>query len=421
MMAKVHREIMKSQKANSFARLLRGFDRAVGNMGLFNESLRPEALIQLAQRRTRLREFGEWSFHEPLTVLLRAYKEESDLTTLGRFAVRWDIVRFLSNLLRLCEEEKKAPEILNEQISAPIFILGLPRSGTTFLHNLMALDPGNLAPRAWQTIYPYPLRRRELTNRDPRPRMVARHFARFLRIAPELPSLHPLEAEGAQECIEITGQVIRSMRFDTTHYVPSYERWLDAAGHLEAYQFHKRFLQHLQHQNGPGQWILKSPDHIFALDALLQVYPDARLVLLHRDPLHVLASVAKLTEILREPFARKVDRQQIGRQVSKRWSLGSRLLIETSMRLRESTRRIVNLRYSSLVRDPLATLKAVYCHFNLVLRPQAQARINHFLANRPNGGHGQNTYRIEDYGLDRENEIRRYRDYKLHFQIGCES
>jgi Sulfotransferase family len=295
-------------------------------------------------------------------VLLKAYTQESGLTALGRIAVRWDMLRFLSNLLRLREEEKKAPRILDEQIAAPIFILGLPRSGTTFLHNLMAQDPANLTPRAWQTIYPYPLRGSAPSAADSRQGMVKRQFAGFLRIAPELPSLHLLEADAAQECIEITGQVMRSMRFDTTHYVPSYERWLDAAGDREAYRFHKRFLQHLQHQNGAGRWVLKSPDHIFAMDALLEVYPYARLVLVHRDPLEVLASVARLTEILRKPFTRKVDRQQIGRQVSERWAQGARLLIETSMNQRESPARIFHLKYRNLVGDPLAAVTALYQH-----------------------------------------------------------
>lgn len=130
--------------------------------------------------------------------------------------------------------------------------------------------------------------------------------------------------------------------------------------------------------------------------------------------------MARLTEILRAPFACKVDRQQIGRQVSGRWALGARLLIETSIKLRESPERIFHLKYSSLVRYPLATLTALYRHFNLVLSAEAQARIEHFLAQRPNGGYGRNSYRVEDYALDREKESRRYRDYTLHFQVGHE-
>jgi Sulfotransferase family len=145
---------MKNHSAIWLARLLRGFDRAADSLRLFDQALRPETVIDLAQRRTSLSDFGEWSFQEPLTVLLRAYEEDAGLTAFGRMAARWDMVRFLSNLRRLRDEEKKDPGIVDEQIRAPVFILGLLRSGTTFLHNVMAQDPANRAPRAWQTLYP---------------------------------------------------------------------------------------------------------------------------------------------------------------------------------------------------------------------------------------------------------------------------
>lgn len=412
---------MKNFSATLLARVLRGIDRTADTLGLFHQPLRPQALIALAQRRTGATDFGDWDFQEPLAVLLKAYEEESRLTAFGRLAVRWDMVRFLSNLLTLRAEEQNDPTILDEQIRQPIFVLGLPRSGTTFLHNLLAQDPANLAPRAWEAIYPYPFTGHAPPKPDPRPRMVARQFAGFLRIAPELPSLHPLEADAAQECIEITGQVMRSLRFDTTHYVPTYEQWLDRAGHREAYRFHKRFLQHLQHQNRDGRWVLKSPDHIFALDALNEVYPDARFVLVHRDPLEVLSSVARLTEILREPFTRRVDRLQIGRQVSNRWAQGARLLIEASAQLRASAERIVQVRYRGLVGDPLATVKTIYSHFGLILSLQAEKQVRRFITRRPKGGYGQNAYHLEDYGLNPEAERRRYRDYMSYFRIGSEA
>ena len=155
-------------------------DRAADTLGMFNQPLLQENLIAQAQRRTGLTDFGEWAFREPLAVLLRAYQTEAGLTALGRIAVRWDMVRFLSNLLRLHAEEKNDPAIVDEQIRAPVFLLGLPRRGTTFLHNLMAQDPANLTPLAWQTIYPYPLCGGDGANSDPRPRMVARQFAAFL-------------------------------------------------------------------------------------------------------------------------------------------------------------------------------------------------------------------------------------------------
>ncbi|HYL58189.1 MAG TPA: sulfotransferase [Candidatus Acidoferrales bacterium] len=351
-------------------------------------------------------------------MLLKAYDEEARLSAFGRVAVRWDMIRFLSNLLRLRDEEKRAPGILDERIERPVFILGLPRSGTTFLHNLLAQDPGNRVPLAWQTIYPYPMRAGVAGRGDRRQKIVARQFASFVRLAPELPSLHPLDANAAQECIEITGQVMRSLRFDTTHYVPSYQRWLEDAGHSEAYRFHKRFIQHLQHQSGDGGgWILKSPDHIYALDALLETYSDARFVFVHRDPLKVLASVARLTEVLREPFTREIDRLQIGRQVTDRWAEGSQRLIEASERLRSAPERIFHVRYKELVGDPLGTVNALYRHFGRTPDERAELLFKRAIAARPNGGYGKNHYRFEDYGIDPAAERRRHSAYIAHFRI----
>ena len=412
---------MEYSSSGNFLTLQSGFFRTIDQIadrfGIFSSRLQPEDLINRAQRRARLADFGEWHFREPFGVLLKAYEEEAKLSTFGRMAVRWDMLRYLSNLLRLRDEEKNCPAIIDEPIDQPIFILGLPRSGTTFLHNLLAQDPANLVARAWQTIYPYPVPGRIARLADRRPKIVARQFASFVRLAPELSTLHPLDANAAQECIEITGQVMQSLRFDTTHYVPSYQRWLDEAGHLEAYRFHKRFLQHLQHQAGGGTWILKSPDHIFALDALLEVYPDARLVFVHRDPMRVLASLARLTEVLRAPFSREIDRFQIGRQVTDRWAEGSRLLVEASERFRSFPERIFHVHYKDLVGDPLASVSAIYRHFGRVLSKRAEAILRQSIEERPNGGYGQNHYHLEDYGIDSAAERQRHRAFILQFRI----
>jgi len=392
--------------------------QAIDRLGLFNLSLRPDDLIAKARTQAALFDFGEWQFREPLAVLLKAYEEEANLSAFGRVAVRWDMIRFLSNLLRLREEEKREPAILAETIAVPIFVLGLPRSGTTFLHNLLAQDPSNMAPLAWQTIYPYPLQDRSARRRDRRATMIERQFSSFVRLVPELPSLHPLDAYAAQECIEITGHVMRSLRFDTTHYVPSYEKWLDREGHLEAYRFHKRFLQHLQHQaKSPGVWVLKSPDHIYAMDALLEVYPDARFIFVHRDPLKVMASVARLTEILRAPFTRRIDRLQIGRQVTDRWVDGSKLLIAMSERFRSSPERIFHVRYEYLAMEPVAAIAAIYERFGRSMSERAKSAFMRKIVERPNGGYGQNHYTLQDYGIDPAVERRRFAPYVEYFRI----
>lgn len=399
------------------SRFLLAAAQAADSLGMFRESFVAGDLIERAQKVVGFSDFGDWSFREPLDVLLKAYEEEADLSAFGRIAVGWDTLRFLTNLLRLREVEKRAQAIQKEPIDRPVFILGLPRSGTTFLHNLLAEDPANLVLRAWQAIYPYPLRGSSATENDPRPDIVAREFANFLRFVPELPSLHPLDANAAQECIEITGHVMRSLRFDTTHYVPSYQEWFDGAGHLDAYRFHKRFLQHLQHHNGHGNWVLKSPDHIYTLDALLQVYPDARFVFVHRDPMRVMASVARLTELLRGPFARRVDRFQIGRQVTDRWVRGSQLLVQASDRFRHFSECIYHVRYKDLISEPLNIIEDMYRHFGRTLDDGAEIAMRAALATRPRGGYGENYYRLEDYGLDSALERRRFAHYVTHFRI----
>jgi hypothetical protein len=387
-------------------------------LALLKPPLRADALIARARRSTGLADFGDTPFQEGLEVLLRACAEEAQLSLFGHFGTRWDLVRFLSNLLRLRYEEIRAPEILDRPIERPIFIAGLPRSGTTFLHQLLAQDPANRVPRVWQMIHPYPTDRRG-RRADRRRQRVARQLRMFQMLAPEFRSLHPIDADSPQECSEITAHVFASTRFDTTYFIPDYRRWLDRTGHLEAYRFHKRFLQHLQHQTGGGRWVLKCPDHIFALEAIRAVYPDARLVLVHRDPLRVLPSVARLTEVLRKPFTRSIDRIELGRQESERWLMAADLMIDAAER-EPFAEPIFHLRHRDLVSDPPGAAERLYRHFRIALDPAAAAAIGSMAGANPNGGYGNNHYRFEDYRLDPAVERQRYARYMERFGIVSE-
>jgi Sulfotransferase family len=373
-----------------------------------------DELIATARRRTGLPEFGEASFIGPLQIFLRACFDEADLSASGRIATGWDVVRFLSNLLRLREAEERAPKILNQPIVRPIFISGLPRSGTTFLHSLLTEDPANLVPRVWQLIEPY---RSNRFGPDLRRFRVTQQLRLFGLLAPDFRRMHPINADSPQECSEITAHVFASLRFDTTYRIPSYRQWLDATGHLEAYRFHKRFLQHLQHQSGGnGRWVLKCPDHVFALPAIRSVYPDARLVFVHRDPLAVLLSVARLTETLRRPFTRSIDKAEIGRQDSQRWLAATELMISAAQEQRFAEP-IFHVHYVDLVNDPVGTAAALYQHFGENLTAEAGARIGHLVEVKPNGGYRAHGSRLEEYGLDAALERERYARYMAHFGI----
>jgi len=399
-------------------RFLKVADALAGRCGVLDRPFSVDALIKVARRRTGCEDFGDDDLTEPLHRFLDACSEEARLSLVGRFATRWDVVRFLANLLELRAAERARPEILDEPIAQPIFITGLPRSGTTFLHRMMLEDTANRAPLVYETIYPYAP---PPGRRDRRAARVSGKLRAFEALAPEFRGLHPLEATSPQECSEITAHVFRSLRFDSNYRIPSYRSWLDGdpRGHLPAYRFHRRFLRHLQHQAAPGprpRWVLKCPDHLFALEAIRTVYPDAGLVFVHRDPVKVLLSVAHLTEVLRRPFTRWLDPAEIGRAESLRWLEGTRRMISVGDEagLPEP---VCHVHYLDLVSDPVATVEQVYGHFGLMLPSAAMRRMEQLVAERPNGGYGAHTYRFEDHGLDPAAERKKFREYMLRFGV----
>jgi len=381
--------------------------------------LAPEPLIAEAAKATRLdaEALADPALVEALAALTSSLREEASLSSFGRLATRSDLKRMLSTLLILAGKEREDPAIPTRPLAPPIFIAGLPRSGTTFLHGLLAEDPGNRAPRIWESIYPYPGHRAAGVGAGRRKAQLELRL--FARLSPGISSLHPMEADAPQECIEFTSQVFRSPRYNDVYRAPSYHAWLDKVGYDEAYRFLARFLRHLQ---GPGEaprrWILKSPEHVFSLDALARAFPDAMLVLAHRDPGHVLASAARLTELMRAPFTTAIDRPEIGRQVADHWQDGMRRMVkladDPAFPLRS---RLAHVQYRSLVADPVGTIAQIYDAFGLELTGQARAAMAAKVAQAPNGGYGKNRYRPEDFRIDPDRERERASVYAERFGV----
>jgi hypothetical protein len=235
--------------------------------------------------------------------------------------------------------------------------------------------------------------------------MVQLQLGIFNRLSSGIRNLHPIEADAPEECIEFTSQVFRSSRFDDVYRAPSYRAWLDASGYDDGYRFLARFLRHLQGpREAPRRWILKSPEHAFSFDALTRVFPDAMLVLVHRDPGHVLVSAARLIELLRAPFTRTIDRREIGGKVADHWQEGMRRMAgiadDPAFPLR-----LAHITYHSLVADPVGTIARVYDALGLELSPEARGAMAAKVAQAPNGGgYGANRYRPEEFGIDPERE-----------------
>jgi Sulfotransferase family len=366
---------------------------------ILRQLLRPDDVVDGCRHTSGLADFGDIPFREGLQVFLQACSDEANLSLFGLLGTRWDTRRLLNNLLRLRYEELRTPEILQQPIDRPLFITGMPRSGTTFLQSLLMADKTNRAPRVWQAIHPYPplgLGRRP----DRRRQQVARQLRMFGILSPGFRSMHPIDADSPQECSEIAAHVFASPRFEATYSIPSYQSWLAEVGHLDGYRFHKRFLQHLQHQEGSAvRWVLKCPDHVHTLDALRAVYPDARIVFVHRDPVQVLLSVTRLTEVLRKPFTRHIDRMAIGRHDHEYWHAAALAMMQAADE-EPFAEPIFHIRHEDLVDDPTGTVEALYRHFGLALSDETKSHITGILEEVPDGGYGRNQFDPDTYGID---------------------
>jgi hypothetical protein len=335
-----------------------------------------------------------------LEALTTALAADSELSLFGQLSLRWDAIRLLRNAQAVERAHDANPALAATPVTAPIFILGLPRSGTTFLHSLLGQDSESLVPRAWQTIYPAPRPADFRADSDRRVRSVDRQFQLFGDLAPGFAELHPITGDSPQECSEITAHVFQSLRFDTTFRVPRYLAWLEARGHGDAFAFHRRFLQFLQ-DGVASRWVLKCPDHTFCLDDILATYPDARFVVVHRDPVEVLGSNARLTAVLRTPFLRHVELAEIGAHEAARWTEGANRLLDFDRRPDVPADRKIHVHYRDVTGAPVETVRRIYERFGLALRPQAQEAMQRLLSAKPRGGYAKHApYSLEPFRIN---------------------
>lgn len=401
----------------AIVRALNQGGRVAARAGFPLVSLDRDLLVADARRRTGLEEFGDPGLVDRLDLVLRSLETEAALNLVGRIAARQDIVRLLSSRLRMEDDRRRWPEIAAGAVTRPIFVTGLPRTGTTLLHGLLAQDPGSRAPLGWEMLYPSPPPRWMLSRRDTRIARADRQIRWFHRLAPDFQRIHPTGALLPEECLVISSHCFTSFQFQTMYHVPSYERWLESEDLTASYEWHRCFLQHLQWRGPSRRWVLKAPAHLFGLPALLAAYPDAGIVFTHRDPLEVAPSLASLTESLRSVFSDEVDPVAVGAEMTRRWS-GA---MDLAMRQRDAgavpARQVVDVLYGDLVRDPIGAVRRIYETFDLELLPEAERRMRGWLAENPKDRRGRHRYSLEEFGLDPDEERARYGAYASRFGL----
>jgi hypothetical protein len=379
------------------------------------------SLLEEAAASTGLSDFGGDDFREPLEIFLASLEEEADLHLVGRILARGDVLNLLENRLRMTEARKRHPEIAAERVERPIFITGLPRTGTSILHELLGRDPANRVPLAWEIRHPCPPPEAARRETDPRVAQAEREIGFWNHVVPEYPTMHELGARIPVECIVLTAHSFRSDQLSGAHQVPRYAAWLAGADMRPAYVCHREMLQLLQWRTPAERWVLKAPSHMASLDALFAVYPDARVVQTHRDPLRVMASVVSI--LFATAWVRS-DRVDAGLLLQ--WFGGESCaqLVDGAVRLRDGgavdPSQFFDVRYQDLLDDPFGTIGGVYEHFGLAYSAEAESRMRAYLEVKPKDKHGAHRYSFSDTGFDLATERRRFAAYQERFDVPSE-
>jgi hypothetical protein len=392
-------------------RLINAAGRAASRLGVRAPSLDEGALLAAARKETGLGDFGSDSFRPGLRKLIESLEGEAALNAIGRLAARGQLVGLLAGRLRLVEHRQRHPELADEEIRRPLFVLGLPRTGTTILYGLLAQDPAHRSPLSWEVAFPCPPPETATYDTDPRIEQTERQLGQIERLVPGFNAVHPMGARLPQECVAMLAVHFHSIQFMASYNVPSYGEWLVRQDMRPAYRFHREFLQHLQSRYPGERWVLKTPAHLSTIDALLEEYPDAMLVQTHRDPVDVIASVGSLECMLRSATSDDIDPHYVGRQQLELWSRILRRGMAARDRLPEPDRVFCDVHFADLLADPIDCVRRIYDHFGLELTGEADQRMRRFLADHAQDKHGVHRYTLETFGLSAEEVSRQFQDY----------
>jgi LPS sulfotransferase NodH len=327
----------------------------------------------------------------------------------------------LETRLQLAASWRKCGKSLEAvPIQRPVFITGMPRSGSTFLHELLAEDPESRAPRIWEVMFPVPAPTLERMGPDPRIRRAAACLWWFRRLAPGADEVFPMRATSPHECVAIQSYTLLSEEFISSCRIPSYEEFLRAADLRPAYVWEKRFLQHLQQRYPVRRWVLKSPDHVYGLEELFAVFPDAMVIQTHRNPLEVVKSSSQLTAVLMGLYARRGDREQVGAREARVIAEGMERFIRFRDVHPELEGRFIDVKYTDLVSDPMAVVRRVYEHLDAPLPQKAEERMRRLISNRSRYHRRHPSPRLSELGVEAPAETRRFKNYCSRFGVACQ-
>ncbi len=401
---------MKSQRhPPAYIRLINDIGNLLERMQLAKPDLCPERLINHAQRRTGLRDWGEESFRVGLEHLTAALRQQAQLTQIGRIAAYFNILDHLCVRLRLIDYRTTRPEVAAQRIERPLFIVGLPRTGTTILHELIGQDLSFRSPASWEVARPVPPPTAQTYDSDRRIGKVDNLLAILEKLCPGFRAIHAIGARLPQECVYILASGFISEQFGYMYNIPEYRAWALDQDMTATYQWHARFLQHLQVDLGRERWVLKTPAHLAYLKYVLAQYPDAAIVWTHRRPLDAMASFSSLAYTLRRGFSHGIEPLATGEYEFRHFSKVVHRGMEDRRVLDNS--QCIDVSFNAICADPMSVIRTIYEHFAMDLSRETEVRMSEYLRRHPRGLYGEHRYSGDAFGLDATQEQQLYGEY----------
>lgn len=361
------------------------------------------------------------SWRPALEQLVGSLNDESHLTELGDHVLGEQITRPLANRFTV-EAWLAAHPDADTRVERPVFIVGLPRTGTTLLSYLLDADPANRSLRRWEAFDAVPPPDPATEDTDPRMARARDEMAALYAVSPEFAGIHYESAEGPTECVTVLAGDLHSIHYETMAWIPTYSAWLRGQSHADAYAHHHRTLAVLGHAH-PGRWVLKSPCHLLTLDDLVAEYPDAVLVATHRDPTRVVVSLANLVRVLSGLSSDADRRAELGRH----WAEMTATMIERELAFRDRTGdaaadagRWIDVPYGRLVADPVGTARQLYERLGWAWDATTESALAGYATANPQGHRGGHAYAPEAFGLDATELSDRFADYRARYDIPAE-
>ncbi|NCG21828.1 MAG: hypothetical protein GWP91_22655 [Rhodobacterales bacterium] len=386
-------------------------------LGLPLGTVESASILRAAARHTGFSDFGPDAFQEPLDYLCEAV-HNTEFTPLARVIMRQSFIRAASNRLHLQQFLKTHPEVRDRKTGRPVFVLGFPRTGTTVLQNLLQLHPKRRALQLWELVAPVPVENTE-ADKNKRIRAAKGMTAAANWIAPEQAQIHYIDAFTVEECWPLFANSFRVMNYDLQSGLSGYGDWLMQADMVQAYEEYRQYLQVLEFQKPADHMVLKCPEHLWFIDALLEVFPDACIVWSHRDPVPTIASYCSLISMQWRTLYGGFDPHVLGNHITNRFHQG----VERAMASRQTAdpKRFFDVNFHNLVQDQAGTVREICEYFDLDYGDGMDESIQHWLHNGRADHRGAHKYSTERYGINVDEVHARFADYIHTFKVDIKS